>query len=70
MTSLRAAIKRLSIKPGDVIIVRDWDLTNRIAGIDIRPLRGTPIIEVKSFDDVRLLSEKMMNRLGWYRKSD
>lgn len=31
-------------------------------------LTGTPIIVVTDFKDIRTMSEKLMNDLGWYRK--
>lgn len=69
MTSLRAAIRRLSIKPGDIVLVRDRNLAEQIARTPmLEKLTGTPVIYVEDFNSIRTVSERIMNMYGWFRK--
>ena len=72
-------LKRMRPENGDIILVKRWpnmtdDDQKRIIEViknRLNPsLEGVVCIFVDSLGDVRLLDEKVMGNLGWFRKDE
>ena len=66
-------LKTITIKPGDCLVLKgDYDrgdIHDLMFDLGKKSIpRGTIIFFVKELDDINLLDEKEMERMGWVRK--
>lgn len=77
MTAIRKIVKKLSPKPGEVLVIlkgtwlvgeEDIEALKKLLDEVVEVKGKIPVIIVDDMNDVRTVSKDEMNRLGWFRK--